>query len=445
MNISDIPKLYTALAEWLSCVVFVLVLDRRYTRGKTLGILAAFLLMLVVFQHYIGVWPVTFWLPAMAVAMCLMVLCIWLCCSISISEAVLCFSMAFMIAEFVAAFEWQIYFWLKEMGYVSTKFQLLFLVLFYGTLFTITNLLERKYFSGIEKMSISWKEAITSALMTLAVFLISNISYVYPNTPFSSDLRGSMFYIRTLVDFSGLLVLFIQQDRWREMNFRKEMDAMNSILYRQYEQYQLSKENIEVLNRKYHDLKHQITAIRAERDIEKREQYLEEMEMGIKMYEAQNKTGNTVLDTILTGKQLYCVQHDINFTCVADGELLAFMNVMDLCTIFGNALDNAIESEEKLKDTTKRLIRCAVYSQNQFIMIRFENYCGLDKMKMDLLPLTTKKDKEYHGYGLKSIRSTVEKYGGTMALLVEEGWFRLSLLIPLECKGKINNKYFLKM
>ena len=95
---------------------------------------------------------------------------------------------------------------------------------------------------------------------------------------------------------------------------KRQMDAVNSILHRQYEQYNLSKENIEMINRKYHDLKHQIGVIRTERDSEKREQYLAEKEEEIKTYEAQNKTGNQVLDTILTGKHLYCMQHDINFT-----------------------------------------------------------------------------------------------------------------------------------
>lgn len=211
---------------------------------------------------------------------------------------------------------------------------------------------------------------------------------------------------------------------------KKEMDAVNSILHRQYEQYNLSKENIEMINRKYHDLKHQIGVIRAERDSEKREQYLAEMEEEIKTYEAQNKTGNQVLDTILAGKHLYCVQHDINFTCVADGHLLDGMNVMDICTIFGNALDNAIEYEERIEDKKKRLIRVAVYSQNQFTIIRVENYCEVQLTQGDNLPETTKKNKEYHGYGLKSIRTTTEKYGGSMTVRTEDDWFYLRVLIP---------------
>lgn len=203
----------------------------------------------------------------------------------------------------------------------------------------------------------------------------------------------------------------------------------------QYEQYQLSKGNIEILNCKYHDLKHQIAAIRAESDAGKREGYLKEMETGLGLYEAQNRTGNSVLDTILTGKSMYCVQHNINFTCVADGSLLNFMNVMDICAVFGNALDNAIESAEKVEDIAKRIIRAAVYQENQFVIIRFENYYEsefcTEKMGGIKIPQTTKKEKEYHGFGIKSIRSSAEKYGGTMTILTEDHWFYLRLLIPL--------------
>ena len=103
---------------------------------------------------------------------------------------------------------------------------------------------------------------------------------------------------------------------------------------------------------------------------------------------------------------------------------------MDICTIFGNALDNAIEYEEKIKDKKKRLIRVAVYSQNRFIMIRVENYCEVRLAEEDSLPETTKKNKEYHGYGLKSIRTTAEKYGGSMTVRTKDDWFYLRVLIP---------------
>ena len=121
----------------------------------------------------------------------------------------------------------------------------------------------------------------------------------------------------------------------------------------QYLQYKQSKESIELINRKYHDLKHQIAALRAEQDPEKRNEWLDAMEDDIKIYESQNKTGHSVLDTLLTSKSMLCNRHDIHLTCVADGALLQFMDVMDICTIFGNALDNAIECELQIPDKEK--------------------------------------------------------------------------------------------
>lgn len=432
MNVPDIPKIYTALAEWFSCCVFVLALEKRYKKCYTICVLLPFLPVFCVLQYYIGVWPVVVWIPSMVAAMILIYLCIFSCCKVNWKMAMVCFATAFMIAEFSASFEWQIYSYVMGRGHDERVIELIFLVLFYSILFALAYFLEYRYFSGEIRGDISLKEALSSVIMAIAVFLISNISYVYPDTPFSSSLPGGLFYIRTLVDFSGLLILFLQRDRWRELSMQKEMEAVNAILRRQYEQYNLSKENIEIINRKYHDLKHQIAVVRAECNSDKREQYLQEMENDIKMYEAQNKTGNKVLDTILTGKHLYCVQHEINFTCVADGMLLDFMNLMDICTIFGNALDNAIECVEKIGDKSKRLIRTAVYSQSKFLIIRFENYTELELTTKDSLPITTKKDRQYHGYGLKSIRSTVEKYGGSMTVNVKDNWFILRLLIPEE-------------
>ena len=105
---------------------------------------------------------------------------------------------------------------------------------------------------------------------------------------------------------------------------------------------------------------------------------------------------------------------------------------MDVCSIFGNTLDNAIESVEKLEDIQKRLIRLAVYTQNDFLMIRVENYYENDLQIENGTYKTTKQDKEFHGYGIKSIRYTAEKYGGYVSISTEENWFSLRVLIPLK-------------
>ena len=207
--------------------------------------------------------------------------------------------------------------------------------------------------------------------------------------------------------------------------------TLQNILQNQYANYQRSEESVELINRKYHDLKHQIAVLRREVKEGKNLEYLDRVEQEISAYEAENKTGNRVLDTILTTKSLHCRQNGIQLTCVADGAALDFMDVMDLSALFGNALDNAIEGVSVLPGDEQRLIHLSVARQKGFVSIRLENRCKETMHIEKGLPSTTKAEKGLHGYGLKSIQATVAKYGGSVTVHAENGWFELRILIPL--------------
>ena len=111
-----------------------------------------------------------------------------------------------------------------------------------------------------------------------------------------------------------------------------------------------SAENVDLINRKCHDLKHQIAALRRISDRREREESIQALEQSVMIYDSVVKTGNDILDTVLTEKSLLCESRGITLTCVADGDCLDFMDGVDIYTIFGNALDNAIESVTPLDD-----------------------------------------------------------------------------------------------
>ena len=72
-----------------------------------------------------------------------------------------------------------------------------------------------------------------------------------------------------------------------------------------------------------------------------------------------------------------------------------------------------------------------VYKRQKFLIIHIVNpMAGTPRFVGDL-PVTTKKDKDYHGYGLKSIRRTVKKYDGFVSVGTEDGCFSLKMLIPV--------------
>lgn len=428
----DIPRFYTALAEWLSCLLCMRELVRRYSGWKFWGIAGTVFLIQSVFLVLTGGLEGPVWLMCMAAAVFLMFCFLRISCgSSSLDVGYVCVK-AFVLAEFMASLEWQLHcFFYYGMGYESSWTGLLLLLAVYGGTCLVTRGISSRYISGTEQMDTTGRELLFAAVIGISVFLMSNIGFVYSQTPFSGKYASDIFNVRTLIDLGGLAILVAYHIQRLHLRAQHDLESMEMILHNQYTQYQQSQETLDLINYKYHDLKHHIIALRAEENKEKRNAYLDQMEDEIRNYEAQNKTGNQVLDTLLTAKSLYCMREKIALTYVVDGARLDFMDVMDICSIFGNALDNAIECEKKIPETEKRMIHVSMFVQQTFLIIRFENYCEGELNFEQNLPVTTKKQAEFHGYGLKSLRHTVHKYGGEVDIDVEDQWFRLKILIPM--------------
>lgn len=433
---SDIPRLITGLAEWCGCVVLIAKYPKRFSGRRLWQVLGAGLLVQCLFLALTDALPIWLWIPCMVAAVALMLGLIALCCDMPLTTAVYCTVRAFLLAEFAASLEWQLYSYaVYAMDWEgSGALSLVFVALVYVPVFLLTYRLETRRTDPLTAMAFQPRELWSPILIGLACFAVSNLGFIYSKSPFSGSALADIYNIRTLVDLAGMVMLYAYHLQRCELYIQRELDSIQNILQNQYVQYRQSRESIEVINRKYHDLKHQIAVLRTEPDAAKRSAYLDGMEEEIRDYEAQNKTGNSVLDTVLTGKSMYCARHGIELTCVADGAKLGFMDVMDICTIFGNLLDNAIECELGIQDRQRRLIHLAVYVKKDFLVIRCENYCP-DRLEFqDGLPVSTKQDKAYHGYGIKSIRHTADKYGGTAVIHNRDGWFEISLMIPLKAQ-----------
>lgn len=431
-SLMDTPRFCTAFAEWGACLVYTLMLKKKCTGWKLPAALTGMLIYFHLYHALAGLLPLSLWIPCMIGAIASMCVFLKLCCDISWLDAGFCCTRAFVLAELAASLLWQLYVWLiyRSMQHNYLVLTLL-MVLVYLIVFGCYYLYERSYIPQDEYLGVSQKELSGSILIALGAFAISNISFIFPDTPFSG-VSSSILYVRTLVDFGGLIMLVTQMEKREEMRMKNENQIMNVMLQKQYDQYRLSIDNVELLRREFHDLKHYMIAIRSEENPEKKEKYLSEMEQAIATQEAMINTGNHVLDVVLTTKNSYCIQNKITFTCMADGSLLSFMHVKDICSIFGNALDNAIECVSQFDDPEKRLISLSMYQRNQFLMIQFENYTeSVLRLQTNALPRTTKSDQQYHGYGLKSIKAAAEKYGGSMTLHAEDNWFTLQILLPV--------------
>lgn len=433
VDMSNTPGIYYALAYWMSAMLYIRMNPRRHRGWKLWAVEAVFLTAISIFMSLTGTPPVYLFLPCMIVTVMLIYFLLYCCCDLDGWSVGYCCVRAFILGEFAASLEWQLFYYgLNTLRLpLNMAVNLLFMVICHGVVFTIMYLLERKYRIDSQKLHINRREFFSAAVIGVAVYVVSNLSYVYNNTPFSSRFPSEIFIIRTLVDLGGVGILFAYHVLLQEVNIKLEMESLQNMLHMQYSNYKMSEESIAMVNQKYHDLKHQIAILRSEVTSEEKLEYLDQMEREIKAYEAQNKTGNKVLDTILTGKSLQCQNQGISLTCVADGSALDFMHPMDISTLFGNALDNAMESVKKIADPDKRLIHVSVSRQKGFLRIRVENCYEGDIVFENGLPSTTKRDKRYHGYGIKSIQNTARKYNGSVTISAEKGWFELRVLIPI--------------
>lgn len=281
----------------------------------------------------------------------------------------------------------------------------------------------------------SRRKVLFSLVILLLFLMMANYQFIFwllGND--GSKSQNMVMVFRILVGLCALVILYLQNDIEKRQQAQQELEVLNQMWHHQQDQYRLSKENIDIINRKCHDLKHQMAALRTLQDKAEIDRQVAEMENAVMIYDSVIRTGNPVLDVVLTEKSLFCDAHQINMTCLVDGKMLDFIDTVDLYTIFGNALDNAIESVMQQKDKQKRIIQVAAYEEQGMLLIRFRNYCDNAPRIVDGLPVTSKEDAGYHGFGLKSIRHTAEQYGGGIAIQTGSNFFSLQILMPLPQK-----------
>ena len=240
-----------------------------------------------------------------------------------------------------------------------------------------------------------------------------------------------MILLRNVHAFVCLFVLFVEYELLFAQKMRDEKDVAEAVLAERERQYELSRKNIEAINIKCHDIRHQIRMVAEGAGAAAPAQgVLDDIAAEIDIYDSVVETGNEALDTVLTEKSLACQARGITLSIIADGAALDFMEPSDIYSLFGNALENAIESAQQVDDPEHRIITFNVRRAGAMVAVNMENYCATVPDFRDGLPVSTKGDPVNHGFGTRSIRNTVTRYGGTFHAAVRDGVFSLNLLLP---------------
>ncbi len=264
-------------------------------------------------------------------------------------------------------------------------------------------------------------------LISYGSFLCCQIVLEFCGRVFTADNSALFLYylcalLYTLITYVVLLV--ISQLHY----YRRNNEDMQTFIKNKMQYYQMSRDGITSLQIKCHDLKHQIAAIRTKAEKENFDKYLDRLEDSIIEYGTVVDCGNETINIVLTEKNILCTTSGVKFSYIIDGTLFNFMSEMEIYSLFGNALDNALESCSKVADPEKRVISLKAAARGEMVILHVENCFAQALTMVDGIPQTTKTGTG-HGFGLRSIQNIAEKYGGVVSVQTVNDLFKLTVVM----------------
>ncbi|TWH56925.1 sensor histidine kinase YesM [Desulfitobacterium sp. LBE] len=268
------------------------------------------------------------------------------------------------------------------------------------------------------------------SVFALALEMMNYLTVVIITSEISeSNAILGMSLMELLCGFTALIFIVYNEIALKKAQEQSELTQIRILMEKQAQQYKQQQIIAASIDRKYHDLKHHLNAVKALQTNEARHEYIVELESSINSYASFCHTGNDILDTILNEKNMYCSQHNIRLILLVDGGAVSFVHATDMVAIFSNALDNAIEAVSPLTDSSLREIIVRVTTRDNWTVLRFENHSNVPLVEENGILLTTKQDSSIHGFGFKSISYAVQNYGGHCTYAMEKDLFVLNILL----------------
>ncbi len=262
-----------------------------------------------------------------------------------------------------------------------------------------------------------WRFDILAVVVVFICIVLTRVSYMLSGF---NSLSPRIYAIVCCV-----LALVIQFNLYDILSEKYEKDTVYQLWREERKQYALSKQVVDAINVKCHDLKYKLREHGEKLSEEERSSLLN----AVNIYDGMVKTGNEVLDVILAENHLQCQASNIKFTFMGDGQMLSFISPSDTYSLFGNALDNAREAVMNVEEG-KRIVNLTVTKKGDFVNVDLVNYFSGELLYEDGMLVTSKRYEEgYHGFGMKSMQMLAQKYGGDLRISVNGDTFSLGIYL----------------
>lgn len=248
--------------------------------------------------------------------------------------------------------------------------------------------------------------------------------------PAITDEKNLLFSIGSSAIILGAFIyIIIFNDHYLEL--RQEAQNEESALYElqlKYDYYQKKRADEELIKEVYHDIKHHI--LLAEGTISK------DVIKKLVRYENYYDTGNEFLNVIIADKLEKAKEKRIRLECDINFKDCDFIAPIDISTIFGNILDNALEACELLPEDD-RIIFLNVQARGAIRYIVIKNRMVNNRINISEKIATSKNNKASHGFGISNVKKSIKVYNGECKITAENNEFIISIVIPVQEKRKL--------
>lgn len=259
-----------------------------------------------------------------------------------------------------------------------------------------------------------------SSIPFLVILEIINISLVLVK----DKSMYIIFIFASIIIFASFIIsILLMRYYWKILD--KEQEEKKSVyeLQLKCDYYLKRMQDEEQVKSIYHDLKNHL--LFSDDNILKSQTMRK-----LQLYEKYYNTGNDFLDIILADKIERAWERGVKIECDIDFKAGEFMEPLDISTIFGNLLDNAIEATEKLNENEK-IIFLKIETRGELIIVVMKNYMDYEtNIKANALS-THKKNKQYHGFGIPNVKKGVHKYNGECSINICDNEFIFSIILPI--------------
>ncbi|MBQ6844064.1 MAG: GHKL domain-containing protein [Agathobacter sp.] len=319
-------------------------------------------------------------------------------------------------------------------------------IIYYGiaitVMYLVIKLIHKVYVN--KKEDITGKELLLLFATLLSVMLgyftfnfLSNV-YIEDMQVYIWDVHPKYTLLRAIYQIVSFAAILIALAVYQKMKEKQREEKENILLAEQIEN---TRQHISEVEKLYadiralkHDMGNHISVLEhlfLKNETEELEKYMAQLKKSLSESVAEIKTGNPVTDVILTEKQKEADEKGIQFDCQFIYPIETNVNAFDISVILNNAIENAFEG---VSGCEKPYVLISAYRKKNAYMLEMTN-CTQSHIEIDDetgLPMSTKADRNSHGFGLSNIRKVAQKYYGDIDISLDENKFTLIVMLMVE-------------